>query len=685
MASEDRPRGLPSRGTALLILLLLGLLAVLFTRLLRTMQATAERDECEQRQARLSDLAQALDERLEAAQALVHELAGSEAVAELLGALEGDGPPALGAFTRLDALLEELGTRSQALRLAVWVPGQARPLAAWSRRPWEQPPALATARPEAGPEPGPGRVELSLSPAREVEAALVVRRAAASARLTVALDASAALRELARASAGGSWALLEEQGPQAAPLAGDGDPQALLALDPRENDTVAREGALLSALRVGTPRWRLLARVPSRQASRVVEQLGSTLILAAGAVVLVLFLGVGRARASYLQASLAEKERQEAFQRAVFDAITDELVVVDRELSIVRANRVAEERWGSLVGRPYAEAFGGRTDDMARDLLGLREVLARGRPRKVEVQSASGQATWELAQFPIFGAEGVSGVVEYAVDVTQDRLLRARLVQSEKLSTLGEMAAGIAHEINNPLGVISMFAQLLAEEVRESLGPEAGALEKVKTIEDQATHVGQVVTNLLRFARKSEGVKTRLDARTAAERALSIFAHQKGARGVEVVRQLGEAPLQVLGDEAQLAQVLLNLLVNGTHAMQGKGRLTVTARPWRAGQPPPPGRAFGEAPAGGERVLLSVEDQGHGIPPEVLDRIFEPFFTTKPVGEGTGLGLSVSFAIVRDHGGCVWVASRAGEGTTFTLDLPAAPAQSGGASGEGAT
>jgi signal transduction histidine kinase len=111
--------------------------------------------------------------------------------------------------------------------------------------------------------------------------------------------------------------------------------------------------------------------------------------------------------------------------------------------------------------------------------------------------------------------------------------------------------------------------------------------------------------------------------------------------------------------------------------MQGAGRLRVAARRWRAGDPLPPGRAFGEVPAGTERVHLSVQDHGHGIPPDTLERIFEPFFTTKPVGEGTGLGLSVSFAIVRDHGGCVWVESAPGAGTTFTLDLPAAPPESG--------
>ena len=676
-----------ARGSALVILLLLGLLAVVFAQLLRGMQAEAESKERTDRQQALAAHAKGLAECLDQAQVLAHELSGSEPVAELLEAL-GEGPPPLAAFARLDTLLGELGARTRVLRLAVWTAGATRPLVAWSRAPWPQPPALAWRGAEA--EPAPGKVELTLAgEARdEIEATLVVRRGGASpARVVVAVDAAAPLRLLAGDSSDGSWALLEgSERPlvERRLLVGEGpELGALQALDPREDGTAVVDGALQSALRVGTPRWLLLARVPSRETTRLVRQLGSTLVLAAGVVVLVLVFGLARARAGFLQQSLADQARREAFLRAVFDAITDELVVLDRDLTVIRANRVAEQRWGQLVGRPYAQAFAARSDDMARDLLGLREVIERGRPRKVEVKSASGRETWELAQFPIGGAEGVGGVVEYAVDVTATRLLRAQLVQSEKLSTLGEMAAGIAHEINNPLGVISMFAQLLAEEVKDTLGPESGALEKVRTIEDQATHVGQVVTNLLRFARKSEGIKARIDARAALERALSIFAHQKSARAIEVGREVAAEPLPVLGDEAQLAQVLLNLLVNASHAMQGQGRLLVAARAWSAGSPPPPGRAFGDPPGAAARVLLQVRDSGHGIPPGTLERIFEPFFTTKPVGEGTGLGLSVSFAIVRDHGGCVWVESTPGQGTTFTLDLPAAPAEHEGAEAAG--
>lgn len=305
-------------------------------------------------------------------------------------------------------------------------------------------------------------------------------------------------------------------------------------------------------------------------------------------------------------------------------------------------------------------------------------MLERGKRRRDEVDDGRGGA-WQVLRWPM-----PSGAVEYARDVTETKRLQAQLIQSEKLSTLGEMAAGIAHEINNPIAIVSMFAQLLQEEVREALGPAAPALEKLQAIEAQAAAAGEIVQSMLRFSRKSEGTKQRLDVRASIERALAVVEHRKVLHDVRLERALDVDPApEVDGDEGQLAQVVLNLVVNAAHAMRGRGG-TVRVAVTRAGEedPYPSGRPFGEVAGNPDRVRVSVSDAGHGIAGDVLERMFEPFYTTKPVGEGTGLGLSVSFAIVRDHGGCMWVDTRLGEGTTFTIDLPAAGAP--GAPGDAA-
>jgi signal transduction histidine kinase len=401
------------------------------------------------------------------------------------------------------------------------------------------------------------------------------------------------------------------------------------------------------------------------------------IFLAALSAALVVWLGLRGARAAALQETLHESESNERQLQAIFDAIANVLVVVDPGLTITRSNAVAAEAFGSdLVGKSYADGIAARrTGSPEAEVAALRQIFATGEHRHDELVTQRG-VVWQIAQYPIFAPDlTIRGVVEHARDVTQTRLLQTQLVQSEKLSTLGEMAAGIAHEINNPIGVVSMFAQLLVEEIKETLGDDSPALEKVILIEEQATNVGEIVKGLLRFARKSEGKKTLFDARDALDRALTIINHQKILATVELTREAPSTPTPLLGDEGQLSQVILNLVVNGCHAMSEGGTLSIAIRRRGPGDEPPPGRPFGQTNGAPDRVDVVITDSGKGIDPDDLERIFEPFFTTKPAGEGTGLGLSVGFGIIRDHGGCIWVASEGGTGTTFTLDLPSADVQ----------
>jgi signal transduction histidine kinase len=692
------------RGTVVAIVLLGAVLAVVFSRLLSDSRELLVEAERERRHQALQDAVAALGAQTELAQTTLRELANARPVWAVLAArADPDGPAGAGApeaYAQLDALLPRLAKEEAILTLSLLPVDDGHPLAAFSRADRSLPAPLSPAAPpsvsaRAAQSPGSVVYDLRQDGGPRLIAALAVERGSV-AILLVELDVAAALARCAQGALGqgdageaaeGAWGLVDGGGTLLWPPADELGADGARALESAragaaEQQTTLVDDALITSLRVSSslrPNWLLVSRslVSTRQVTR---ELGWYMALAAASVVLVLAIGLGgaeaRARETYLQKTLEETGKQERFLQAIFDAITDSLVVVGTDLQVLRANRVARERWGEeLVGRGYGEVFGARRgpeDDDPAD--GVRWVASHGRPRLEEVHT--GAQVWALAQYPIFAPNGsVRGVVEYARDVTQTRHLQAQLVQTEKLSTLGEMAAGIAHEINNPVGVISMFAQLLSEEVRERLGEDAPALEQIQTIEEQATNVGEIVKNLLRFARKSEGQKVRFDVRGALDRAMSIVEHQKILDGVTVERRTEvEPPPFVMGDEGQLAQVLLNLVVNASHALEGSGTLTLAVRCQADDAEAPPGRAFGDPPQGA-RVLISVSDTGSGIDPEHVERIFEPFYTTKSVGKGTGLGLSVGFGIVRDHGGCIWLDSQPDQGTTFSIDLPAAPAE----------
>jgi signal transduction histidine kinase len=237
--------------------------------------------------------------------------------------------------------------------------------------------------------------------------------------------------------------------------------------------------------------------------------------------------------------------------------------------------------------------------------------------------------------------------------LAEERQMTEQLRQAEKMAALGELVAGVAHEINNPLTGISAFAELLLDDV---LTEEQR--DSVKLIKREADRVVAVVRDLLVFSRKTEPSYAALDLNELVERTLRLRGYALRAAGIDVRPSLDPALPVVYGDEGKLQQVILNVVLNAEHAMREVPvrRLDVTT--CRAG----------------ERVALTIADTGAGIAADVLPRIFEPFFTTKPPGEGTGLGLSVSYGIVQAHGGELRAESEPGRGTTLEIVLPPHPA-----------
>jgi PAS domain S-box-containing protein len=227
-----------------------------------------------------------------------------------------------------------------------------------------------------------------------------------------------------------------------------------------------------------------------------------------------------------------------------------------------------------------------------------------------------------------------------------------QLLHSEKLASLGKLAAGVAHEINNPLGGILMYANMMLEQARDEQ-----TVKDLREIVDQTLRCKEIVQGLLDFARRrgEERAMAQIDA--VLDKCIGLMSKQAFFMNIHVEREFQPDLPPVMADPDQLTQVFTNLIVNAADAMGGKG--TLRLRTWGEGSPP--------------QVHVEVSDTGAGIPDEHLSRIFDPFFTTKEVGKGTGLGLSIAYGIVKKRGGQIQVRSRVGEGTTFHLVFPQDP------------
>ena len=228
--------------------------------------------------------------------------------------------------------------------------------------------------------------------------------------------------------------------------------------------------------------------------------------------------------------------------------------------------------------------------------------------------------------------------------------MQARTAQSERLAAIGVLAAGVAHEINNPLGAIFALSALALEDTAAA-DPRRENLEEVVR---QTRRCGEIVRHLLEFSRQHRVSPELVDAGALLERTLALLERQAIFHNIRVVRALDPALPRILAEAPQLQQVFVNVLVNAVQAMSERGTLTLGSR----------------YDAEADQVVLTFQDTGCGIPPDQLDRVFDPFFTTKESGQGTGLGLSIAYGIVARHQGSIGVESEPGRGTTFTIRLP---------------
>jgi signal transduction histidine kinase len=234
-------------------------------------------------------------------------------------------------------------------------------------------------------------------------------------------------------------------------------------------------------------------------------------------------------------------------------------------------------------------------------------------------------------------------------DITDEREMQERLYLTDRLASIGEMAAGVAHELNNPLTGVVTLSQLLLE-----TGVPNEIKEDLETIRKEGQRAASIVKNLLSFARSHTTSIQAIDINAVICEVLNLRAYEDKASNIEITTHLAPNLPEIMADRFQMQQVFLNIILNAEQSMMlsnGRGNLTVTTEPING------------------FVRISFADDGPGIPPEIMNRIFDPFFTTKEVGKGTGLGLSICYGIVANQGGKIYARSRQGKGATFVIEL----------------
>ena len=353
-------------------------------------------------------------------------------------------------------------------------------------------------------------------------------------------------------------------------------------------------------------------------------------------------------------AELVESLRQAEWRfRTLFRAAPDVVLTVLQSGRVREANDAVREVAGidpvHLVGRMLADIV--LPDDRGLVIDALARAID-GTATRCEVRVPRENAPPRVVAFAASRLPEADPPAALVIgrDVTAERDLRARLVETERLAAVGELVAGVAHEVNNPLSSISAFAQLLLRDPTLTVAHR----EPIEVIKSETARASQVVKDLLAFARRSENRREALDLDVLVERTLRLRGFQLADANVVVDLQLDRELPPVVADGRQLQQVVLNLMTNAVQAMVplGGGTLRVATRAL-------PGS-----------VVLEIADTGRGIPESARAHIFEPFFTTKGEGEGTGLGLSVSYGIITAHGGSIRIADTSERGTTMVVSIP---------------
>ncbi len=339
--------------------------------------------------------------------------------------------------------------------------------------------------------------------------------------------------------------------------------------------------------------------------------------------------------------------------RTTFDAIPDMISIHDKDFRITRVNmafaNMVNLKPQEVIGRTCYELIHGTGEPWPQ--CPHRQLLADGKTRCKEYFNPKLGIHVEQVCSPIFDERGnVAASVHIARDITERKKMEEQLILSDRLASIGELASGIAHELNNPLTSIIGFSELLlARDVT------AGVKEDLQVINREAQRTATVVRNLLTFARKHKPNRQPVDIHSLIRAVLELRAYEQKANKIQVSTRLASSLPKIMADGFQLQQVFLNIVLNAEYFMieaHRGGKFTITTKRI------------------GDRVKISFADDGPGITEENLGHLFDPFFTTKDIGRGTGLGLSISHGIITENDGKIYAESEPGKGATFIVELP---------------
>ena len=365
-----------------------------------------------------------------------------------------------------------------------------------------------------------------------------------------------------------------------------------------------------------------------------------------------------------LEAMVAERtrelDRQKRFVEVVLETLPLGVFVLDPALRIVRTNREGSRTLGCdpATREPFVKVVA--ADRAAAVDAFLRQALVVHEIARVEEEWVVAGETkrFRLTAAPLpSGDDGAAHLVLLVEDITLAKQLERQMLLTERLTTAGRLAAGVAHELNNPLATIAGCAESLQSRLKEGGLADRAELADFPSylalIEEEAYRCKEITSSLLQFVREPGGRRTPTDLNTVLQKTIELLTHQSRYAQGRFVTELEEGLPEITANEGQLRQVFLGLASNALDAMEGQGTLTIRTRRTR------------------REVEIEFEDEGPGIPEEVAARIWDPFFTTKPPGQGTGLGLAIAQGIVADHGGRIEMQTHVGKGSIFRVVLPA--------------
>jgi two-component system NtrC family sensor kinase len=356
-----------------------------------------------------------------------------------------------------------------------------------------------------------------------------------------------------------------------------------------------------------------------------------------------------------------EISREKREWEKTFDAITDMVWIEDGGQRVIRANRTLLAKTGlssvEIPGKKCSELLE-RIGVISNDCL-CSETVAGKRPSFRELRGTGG-FIFNFWAYPLIDEEGrLYAIVHYLKDVTSQKRLEQQLIRSDRLASLGTLVAGIAHEINNPLGIIAGYADALIDRAKERTLLDSPAFEDfpeyLDTIHKEIFRCKDILRSLLDFARPSCGTFRQIDINELIKEVILLVNHKAKRLSHDIALRLNRDLPEISADPGSLRQLFMNIIINSIYFTPEKGSIVISS-------------AFDENT---DTITVSVKDSGAGIPSGILGKVFDPFFTTKPVGEGTGLGLAICHKIVEEHGGSIDVESDEGSGSTFIIRFPA--------------